>query len=129
MKPISIALATKLGYLPIRSGTKHRNILTEYNGIKYHSKKEAEFAMQLDVRLRAKDIVAWSSQVKYTIEVNGQKICDYFLDFEVWYPDGRIEYIDIKPFDKKTQKFLKADVYKLKKKLVKACHGIDIVEM
>jgi hypothetical protein len=129
MKAISIAMATKLGYLPVRSGNKHRNTLTEYNGRKYHSRKEAEFAQQLDCRLKAKDITAWSAQVKYTIEINGHKICDYFLDFQVYYPDGRIEYIDIKPFDKKTQKFLKGDVYKLKKKMMKACHDIDIVEL
>jgi hypothetical protein len=39
--------------------TKFNNRQTEYGGVIYHSQKEADYAAELDLRLRAKDIDGW----------------------------------------------------------------------
>lgn len=115
---------------PVRN--KWNNQRTEYNGYTYMSKKEANFAMSLDNCKKAHDpkdrVLSYDKQVPFPIVVNGQKICKYILDFKVAYADGRIEYIDVKAFDKKKSKFLSTDTYKLKKKLVEAIYGITIKE-
>jgi hypothetical protein len=53
---------------------------TEYGGVVYHSQKEADYADELDLRLRAKDIEGWERQVRVPLEVNSQRICNYYLD-------------------------------------------------
>lgn len=104
---------------------KFGNKKTFYNGRTYHSKKEAEYAMQLDMllnaRVDAERVVSWVPQVTYHLVVNGVKIADYRLDFKVEYADGRIEYVDVKGY--------LTDEYKIKKKLMKALFNIDIIEV
>lgn len=90
---------------------------TEYKGRVYHSKKEAEYAMQLDLRMRAGDIVGWSAQIPYRLEVNGELICKYIMDFVVSHNDGTIELVEIKGFS--------TSVYRLKAKLLNALYIKD----
>lgn len=108
--------------------SKMGNIRTVYNGHTYDSIKEAKFAQDLDLRLKAKDIKQWKPHIKFPIIVNEKKICTYILDFIIENNDGTIEYIDIKPFDKRKQRFLLKDVYVLKKKLIEAIYNIQIQE-
>ncbi len=100
---------------------KYNNKKTIYNGHKYDSKKEAEYAFRLDVLIKSKDVLDYSRQVRINLDVNGVKVCAYIVDFIVVYPDGREEYVDVKGY--------KTDVYRIKKKLLKAIKGIDIVEI
>lgn len=95
---------------------------TEYNGIKYDSKKEAEFARKLDLTRKSlnSNILDVERQVPFEIRLNGIKICKYILDFKVTYKTGEIDYIDVKG--------MKTPVYRLKKKLVEAQYGIKITE-
>lgn len=108
---------------------KFRSQITEYNGFKYHSKKEAGYAKNLDMMKSSVDpkyrVTKWERQVKFKIETCGVHICDYILDFKVSYADGRQEYVDVKGLKK-------GDAYQifvLKKKLVKAIYNIDIKEV
>lgn len=105
--------------------SKYRNVQTEYNGIKFMSKKEAEYAMQLDFMRKATSprdmVVEYECQVPFQIILNGKKICRYIADFRVKYADGREEIIDVKG--------VRTDVYRLKKKLVEAQYGIVIIEV
>lgn len=132
MKGISINVARKLGYIPTNANRgKYNNKKTEYNGRMYDSMLEANYASSLDMQMRAtgKDrVVKWTPQVKYPLVVDGVKICDYILDFLIEYADGRIRYVDVKGFDRKTGKARSTDVYKIKKKLMRAIHCIDIEE-
>lgn len=113
--------------------SKYGNVKKEYNGRTYDSTKEADYAAQLDWQRKAVNpqdkVVDWVPQVPFQVELNGKKICKYFLDFKVTYADGRIEHIDVKPIDKKTGKPRSTDVFKLKKKLVEAQYGITIIEV
>ena len=105
--------------------SKYRNVQTEYKGQKFMSKKEAEYAMQLDFMRKATNprdkVLEYECQVPFQIVLNGKKICKYLADFRVKYADGREEIIDVKG--------VRTDVYRLKKKLVEAQYGIQIIEV
>lgn len=118
MNRISIETARKHGYL---KRSKYGNNKTEYNGNLYDSQKEATRAQQLDIMLQGNAIKGWERQVPLKIEYNGVKICTYKVDFVVTHLDGTTDYEDVKGYV--------TDIYKLKKKLVKAFYGIDIIEI
>jgi len=105
--------------------SKYRNVQTEYGGRQFMSKKEAEYAMQLDYMRKATSprdkVVEWVPQVPFQVVLNGKKICKYIADFKVTYADGRVEIVDVKG--------VRTDVYRLKKKLVEAQYGIQIIEV
>ena len=58
--------------------SKYRAHRTKYNGVVYHSRKEAEYAQGLDIQG-----IVYQSQVRYLLEVNGHKIATYIADFVV----------------------------------------------
>ena len=100
--------------------------ITIYNGIKFHSAKEANYCIRLDLLKKATGrdkVLKYDRQVRYDIIVNGICIGFYKLDFEVYYSD-RIEYIDVKG----CKKGCAYQLFRLKKKLVEAIHGIKIIE-
>jgi len=99
----------------MRRRSKFANRSTEYNGIVYHSKKEATYAVELDFRVKAKDIKSWDRQVKVELKIKGKLITRYFLDFLIQHNDGTIEYVEVKGFE--------TDVWKLKWKMFEALYG------
>lgn len=98
-------------------GNKYGAKKTEYNGVTYDSKFEAEYAQTLDLRVKAGDILNYQRQVPFPLEVNGQFIGKYVMDFVVYHPDARIELVEIKGFE--------TAVYKLKAKLLRAIYLED----
>lgn len=82
--------------------------------------------------LKALGVWPIDRQVKFDLTVNGVRICEYWADFayEVPYSDGKWRVVeDVKPRGKG---FKKTDAYRLftiKKRLMKACHGIEVVEV
>ena len=89
-------------------GSKH----TEYAGVKYHSRFEADCAAILDTRLKAKDIKEVRRQVKIPLEAYGHHITNYFIDFVVVHNDNHLEYIEAKGME--------TDAWKLKFKMLEA---------
>lgn len=69
-----------------------------YNGRSYHSRKEASYAETLDWLKKSGEIKDWKPQKKIEISVNGKHICNHYVDFEVYYRDGRIEWHEVKGF-------------------------------
>ena len=86
----------------------------EYNGHKYDSKREAAHAQYLDLLIKAKEVKSWDRQVKIPLAVNGVHLCNYFMDFVVEFTDGRIEYHEVKGYEK--------ELWKLKWKLAHALY-------
>jgi hypothetical protein len=86
-----------------------------YNGNLYHSKKESAYAQELDLSVKAKDIKGWDRQIKIDLSVNGFHICNYFIDFVVYYKFNITEYVEVKGFE--------TDVWKLKWKLFEALYS------
>ena len=86
---------------------------TDYGGNVYHSKFEAGYAEELDLRLMAKDIKGWERQKRFSFNFvkkhgdwvltdksiagkEGFHITDYILDFIITHNDGTKEFIEVK---------------------------------
>ncbi len=103
--------------------SKYGNQKTEVDGIKFDSKKEAMRWQHLKHLRDTGCIFGLSRQVTFSIDINGQHICKYIADFVYANSIGEIvEYV-------KSEATRKLPVYRLKKKLMKAVHGIEIVEV
>lgn len=112
MKPKIIGITSWGGKKP---QNKYKNIFSAYNGIVYDSKREMQYAQELDLRKKAKDIKDWERQVVFPIEVNGKPICRYVADFVVTPIKGKKQIVEIKGV------FLAAA--RLKMKLMKVLYG------
>lgn len=99
---------------------KYKNVITEVDGIKFHSKAEAKYYGILKLKKIAGLIVSFEMQVPYEFVINGVLIGKYVADFVIQHKD-RKEVIDVKG--------MKTPVYNLKKKLMKAVYGIEIIEI
>ena len=88
---------------------KYGNKSSEYNGIIYHSKMEAGYAQELDLRVKAKDIKSWVRQVKIPLKVKGELVANYYIDFVITHNDRIKEYVEVKGFE--------TEVWRLKWKL------------
>lgn len=85
-----------------RSANKYHANSTQYNGLTYHSKLEAAYAQELDIRVRAKDIKSWDRQVKLDLKLNGQHITNYYIDFIITHNDDSREFVEVKGFETET---------------------------
>ena len=107
---------------PTEAATKYHNRKTEVDGLVFDSKKEAQRWQDLHIWLRAGLIRDLERQVSYDLVVNGALICRYRPDFRytnILLGDTVVEDV----------KGVKTPVYVLKKKLMKAIHNIDVVEL
>lgn len=86
---------------------------SEYKGSIYDSKFEANYAAELDLLLKAGEIIKWERQVKIPLIVNGYIICNYYIDFVV-YRDGETEYVECKGYP--------TEVWKLKWKIFESLY-------
>ena len=91
---------------------KYHNHSTTYNGHTYHSKLEANYAVELDFRLKAGDIKGWERQVKLDLKVNGYHISNYYIDFIIQHNNGVYEFTEIKGME--------MDLWKMKWKILEA---------
>jgi hypothetical protein len=105
-------------------GLKYKNIKTIVNGITFDSKKEAGYYGILRLKEKARLIHSFEMQVRYDLVVNNINICFYKADFVTYKNNKVFEVIDVKSEITK-----KLPVYRLKKKLMKAIYGINIVEI
>lgn len=95
--------------------SKYNNVKTRYKDHLYDSKAEAEFARELDTRMKAGDILAWDKQVKIPLFINNSQICVYVVDFLVKHNNGTKEYIEVKGY--------KTGVWKLKWKIFETLYS------
>lgn len=75
---------------------KYGAVRQTYNGFSYDSKREAQYAADLDWMKKAGEVKKWERQHKIELQVNGVHIANYYIDFKVWFSDGRIEYHEVK---------------------------------
>jgi len=94
--------------------SKYKNVRQTYDGYSYHSKKEAEYAAKLDWMKKAGEVTKWERQVKISLDVNGVHIANYFIDFKVYYKNGKIEFWEVKGME--------TDIWRMKFKLTKALY-------
>lgn len=106
-----------------KTRSKYGAVKTELDGITFDSKAEAKRYAELRILARAGLISDLKLQPKFPLEVNGLVVATYIADFS--YRDGTQGVVveDVKSAPTRT------DVYLLKKKLMKALHGIEIAEV
>lgn len=101
---------------------KYRAIPTTIDGIRFASKKEAKRYSELRLLLKAEQIEDLVLQPAYALTVKGVTVGRYLADFR--YTDSRTGAVVVEDV-----KGMKTPVYRLKKKLVAAIHGVDISEV
>ena len=105
---------------------KYANQRVEIDGQAFDSKAEARYWGHLQIRLKAGEISNLRRQVPFelapAVVIGGRKRppLRYVADF-VWEEGGKTVVADVKG--------VAVDVYKVKRHLMKAIHGIDILEI
>lgn len=105
------------------TATKFGNQKVVIDGIEFDSKKEARRYQELKIRVMSKEIWDLKMQERFPLEVNGHHIADYLADFTYMTAFGKVVE------DVKSVITRKHPVYRLKNKLMNACHGIKITEI
>lgn len=103
-----------------RATSKHRNIPCSYDGRRFASQGEGGRYLLLKSLETLGDIKDLRCQVTYSLDVNGVHICKYRADF-VYIDHRGLEVVE----DFKGQRLAE---YRIKARLMLACHGITILE-
>jgi hypothetical protein len=109
---------------PVRRTRKFGNEPTTVDGQRFASKAEAQRYQWLKLAVAAGEIADLECQPRFPMRVEGQLICTYVADFR--YREvrtGRVVVEDVKSAPTRTP------VYRLKAKLLKALHGIEVAEV
>ncbi len=106
---------------PAQKQSKYKNKRVEHGDHWHASQREMRRCAELQYRVMAGEIRDLTQQPRYPMIVNGVKVCTYIADFRYIDSQGRLWVEDAKGF--------LTPEYKLKKKLMKAVHGIDITEV
>lgn len=118
-----------------RRESKYRNVRTVVDGITLDSKKEAARYIQLRDMEAREDITGLTVHERFPIVVNGEHICYYEADFTYYEhvhhvpPNGRKVRRDTPIRVVEDVKGVRTDVYRIKKALMLACHGIEVREL
>lgn len=89
------------------------------DGICFDSKAERDYYAALKIRERAGEVTDVELQRPYALTVNGVLVATYRADFVFWdIPLRRRRVVDVKG--------VATPVFRLKQKLMRACHSIDI---
>ena len=101
---------------------KYHNQPTEVDGVRFDSKREAQTWGMLGLLQKAGQVSDLRRQVSYPLTCNGQVVAHYIADFV---------YFDVKLGQEVVAdaKGVRTQVYLLKKRMMRACHGIDIQEL
>lgn len=110
-----------------RKPSKYRNKPFEIDGLTFASKREGRRYVELKNMQQSGQITDLRMQVEIPCIVNEQQICTYVADFSYRNADRVIAFMQGTIYE--DAKGARTDVYKLKRKLVRACMGIEIVEV
>jgi len=99
--------------------SKYYAVKTVVDGITFHSKKEAKRYQELRLLEQAGVIANLELQETFALEVSGVLVCKYRADFSYVENDAKVVE-DVKGF--------KTPEYKMKRLLMWAIHGIEILE-
>jgi hypothetical protein len=104
------------------SPSKLRNVRTSVDGYSFDSLSEAKRYGELKIEAMAGIITDLEVHKPFRLVVNGIHICDYESDF-TYRRDGKLVVEDVKSKPTVTR------LYRVKKKLMRAIHGIEIQEV
>jgi len=94
-----------------RRANKYGAKKTVYNGRQYDSKGEAGLASEIDLLVKAGDVVKVEPQKRFALYAkNGTKICNHIVDFLLTFKDDSIEAWEFKGMPTPIWKF-KRDMF------------------
>jgi hypothetical protein len=103
---------------------KYHNVPTQSaDGIVHDAKGECERWEELRLLERAGSIRSLRRQVPYALVVSGVLVCTYIADFV--YEDGAATVVE----DRKSPRTRQLAAFRIKRKLMLACHGIEVREV
>lgn len=114
---------SKSYFKPAKFGNIKTEVISSGKSVIYDSRKEAQIGQQLRYRQGAGQISDLKRQVTFRFELNGILICKYIADF-TYIENGKLVVVDVK-----SSFTAKLPVYVLKKKMMRAFHGIEITEV
>lgn len=94
---------------------KYGNKTCFVDGIRFDSRREADYYGELKLQKRAGIILDFERQVTFELAVNGQKICAHRVDFYVTLPGGKKEVREVKGYA--------TAEWEIKRKLFEALHS------
>ena len=107
-----------------RNPSKYRNVQTVVDGITFDSKAEARRYGELRMLEQAGAILHLELQPRFPLMVNGVKVSTYVADFAYSTLMQELVVEDVKSAPTRANR-----AYRLKRKLMKACLGIDVQEI
>lgn len=119
-----LAELQRVGLVKVTGRGKFGSKRCTVQGEAFDSKAEANRWLQLLDMQRRGQISGLIRQPRFPLEVNGIHLADYYADFQYYTSGGGKIIEDVKAKSGVTC----TQVYKLKKKLVFACHGVRITE-
>jgi len=106
----------------MRARSKYGNVRTVVDGHTFASKREARRYVELKLLQHHAKIGGLTLQPKFVCAVQHVPVCTYIADFAYFDYEKNANVVeDVKGF--------KTAIYRLKKKLVLACFGIEIQEV
>ena len=100
--------------------SKYRNVAMEVDGIRFASKREAAFYSELKIREKAGEVFEVELQRRFALTApNGMLMTTYVADFHLYDAIARRNrVVDVKGYE--------TDVFKLKRKMMRALLGIEV---
>jgi hypothetical protein len=112
--------------------SKYGNVRTTIDGYTFASKREARAYQDLKLREKAGEVRDVELQPRFDLAVNGVKICVYVGDFRFRELSHLGDGMTHPRWDRVVvadSKGARTRVYEMKRKLMKAIHGIEIREL
>lgn len=119
-----LALAGLEAAPTVAKRSKYGNRKVAVDGVVFDSAKEAAHYGALMALQATGEVLAVERQVSYDLSVNGVVVCRYVADFRVTWRDGSVTVEDVKSAATRKNR-----AYRIKAKLLAACHGITIREV
>ncbi|MBL4853080.1 MAG: DUF1064 domain-containing protein [Robiginitomaculum sp.] len=96
---------------------KYNAVRTEIDGIKFDSKKEAAYYVQLKILKRSGAVVQFLRQVPFHLPGGVKYVCD----FQEFHSDGSVHFVDVKG--------MLTPEFKAKKKMVENLYAPIVIEL
>lgn len=96
---------------------KFNAIKTTHDGIKFDSKKEGKYYLELKLRVQAGEVVFFLRQIPFYLPGG----VTYRVDFQEFHSDGTVHFVDVKGM--RTKDFI------MKKKIVENLYPVEIEEV
>lgn len=102
----------------LKRKSKYKNKATQCDGFTFDSIVERDYYVHLKAQQKNNSVAMFLRQVPFHIVCNDESVCKYVCDFQVFYTDGLVEFVDVKGVE--------TDIFKIKKKLVEAQYPLEI---